>query len=113
VLFTHETDYIFRVRPENWDAIFRQISRGIAPYNPVYLTTDDALKILRAHHTSAITQSNFDTATGKLEISLSGHADVPTNVWVYTESNGEVQERRVDIPAFGESIHVEVWPYKP
>jgi hypothetical protein len=108
VLFTHETDYIFRVKPENWDAIFQKISQGIASYSPVCLTTDDALRILRAHHTSAITQSRFNTATGKLEITLSGHADVPTNVWVYTESNGEVQEKRVDIPAFEETIKVEV-----
>ena len=113
VLFTHETDYIFRVKPENWDAIFQRISRGIAPYNPVYLTTDDALKIIRAHHTSAITQSRFDKATGKLEITLSGHAEVPTNVWVYTESNGAVQEMRVNIPAFEETVKVEVRPDKP
>jgi hypothetical protein len=113
VLFTHETDYVFRVRPENWDAIFRTISQGIAPYHPVYMCTDDALKIIRAHHTSAIAGSSFDPATRKLDISLSGHADVPTNVCLYTEVDGEVLERHVEIPAFEDNIKVELWLDKP
>lgn len=108
VLFTHETDYIFRVKPENWDAIFRKISQGIAPYNPVYMTVDDALKIIRAHHTSAIRHSSFNPEKGKLEISLTGHTDVPTNVFVYREVNNEVREMPVEIPVFEDSIKIEV-----
>ena len=113
VLFTHETDYIFRVRPENWDAIFRKISQGIAQYNPVYMTTDEALKILRAHHTSAIKNSSFNEGTGELQIIMSGHTDVPTNVFVYTEVNNEVKEMLVEIPVFKDSTKVEVILDKP
>lgn len=109
VLFTHETDYIFRVRPKNWDAIFQKISQGISRYNPVYLTTDDALKIVRAHHTSAIQNSIFYHGTGKLEITMSGHTDVPTNICVYTEINNEVQEMHVEVPVFEESTRIEVF----
>jgi hypothetical protein len=108
VLFTHETDYIFRVRPDNWDAIFQKISQGIASYNPVYMTTDEALKIVRAHHTSSIKNSSFNRGTGKLEIFMSGHTDVPTNVFVYTEVDDQVKEMQVEIPAFEDGIKVEV-----
>jgi len=113
VLFTHETDYIFRVRPENWDAIFQKISQGIETYNPVYMTTDEALKIIRAHHTSAIKNSILNQGTGKLEITMSGHTDVPTNVCVYTELNNEVKEMQVEVPVFEESTRIEVTLDKP
>lgn len=113
VLFTHETDYIFRVRPENWDAIFQKISQGIAAYDPVYLTTDEALKIIRAHHTSSIKNSSFNQGTGKLEITMSGHTDVPTNLYVYTEEDNEVKELQVEIPVFEESTIIEVSLDKP
>jgi len=113
VLFTHETDYIFRVRPENWDAIFRKISQGITSYNPVYLTMDEALKIIRAHHTSAIKNSQFNRGTGKLEITMSGRTDVATNVCVYTEVNNEVKELQVEIPVFEDSFTVEAFLDKP
>ncbi len=113
VLFTHETDYIFRIRPENWDSIFMKISHGIAPYHPVYMTTDEGLKILRAYHTSTIEASSYDPGTGKMQIIMSGHTDVPTSVSVYTESNDEVEEMRVDIPVFEDEIKVELWMNKP
>jgi hypothetical protein len=113
MLFTHETDYIFRVRPENWDSIFQKISQGITAYNPVYMTTDEALKIIRAHHTSAIKNSSFNPGTGKLEIIMKGHTDVPTNLYVYTEVDNEVQEMQVEIPVFEESIILEVFLDKP
>ncbi len=113
VLFTHETDYIFRVRPENWDSIFKKISQGIAAYNPVYMTTDEALKIIRAHHTSSIDKSKFNQRTGKLEITMSGQTDVPTNVCVYSEVNDDVKELQVEIPVFENSITVEVSLEKP
>ena len=112
VLFTHETDYIFRVKPENWDAIFRRISQGIAGYNPVYITTDEALRIIRSHHTSSIRKSCYYPGTGNLEIDMSGYTDVPTNVMVYTEVKGEIKEIPLQIPVFQESVKVEFTPVK-
>lgn len=104
VLFTHETDYIFKVRPENWDQIFRKISEGVSSYNPIYLNTDEALKIVRAFHTSKIQASEFNVTSGELIVKLSGEADVPTSLFVYTEDNGRIIENLIEIPAFENEV---------
>ena len=108
VLFTHETDYIFKIRPENWDQIFSRISQGISKYNPEYLTTDDALYLVRAFQTSEIRDSHYNAATGTLSLNMSGNSDVPTSCFVYTEKNNQIVERLVEIPAFENEVAVEV-----
>ncbi len=108
VLFTHETDYIFKIRPENWDQIFSRISQGISKYNPEYLDTDEALYLVRAFHTSEIRDSHYNAATGKLAINMSGNTDVPTSCFVYTEKDGRIVERLVEVPAFENETAVEI-----
>jgi hypothetical protein len=108
VLFTHETDYIFRIEPENWDQIFSKISQGISKYNPEYLDTDKALFLVRAFQTSDIRDSHYDAATGKLSINMSGNTDVPTSCFVYTEEDGKITERLVKVPAFENETAVEI-----
>jgi hypothetical protein len=48
-----------------------------------------------------------------LEITMSGHTDVPTNLYVYTEEDNEVKELQVEIPVFEESTIIEVSLDKP
>jgi hypothetical protein len=108
VLFTHETDYIFRIEPENWDQIFSKISQGISKYNPEYLDTDKALFLVRAFQTSDIRDSHYDAATGTLSINMSGNTDVPTSCFVYTEKDGKITERLVKVPAFENETAVEI-----
>ena len=108
VLFTHETDYIFKIRPENWDQIFSRISQGISKYNPAYLTTDEALYLVRAFQTSEIRDSRYNLVTGELLITMSGKADVPTSCFVYTEDNGGIVERLVEVPVFETEMAVEI-----
>ena len=108
VLFTHETDYIFRIEPENWDQIFSKISQGISKYNPEYLDTDKALFLVRAFQTSDIRDSHYDAATRKLSINMSGNTDVPTSCFVYTEEDGKITERLVKVPAFENETAVEI-----
>jgi len=62
VLFTHETDYIYSIKPENWESEIRLVTEGIKNYNPVYLTTDEALKIVRTTKTSSISGVTFDAS---------------------------------------------------
>lgn len=102
VLFTHETDYIYDVKPENWDAILKKVSEGIAHYEPNYLTTDDGLKIQRAFYTSEISDSQYNSKTSELQLIISGKSDVKTNVFVYTDNGDTVHEKLVEIPAFEE-----------
>jgi len=100
VLFTHETDYIYAVKPENWDAILKKVSEGISKYNPAYLTTDDAVKMVRAYSTSEIQNGVYDRKSGELILKMSGKTDVPTGVFVYTDNHGSVNEKFVEIPVF-------------
>ena len=100
VLLTHETDYIYAVKPENWDAIFKKVSEGISVYNPVYLTTDDAVRIVRAYQTSEIQNGLYDQKSGTVKIKMSGKTDVPTGVYFYTDNKGSVNEKLIEIPVF-------------
>jgi hypothetical protein len=108
VLFTHETDYIFKIRPENWDQIFSSISHGISKYNPDYLTMDEALYLVRAFQTSGIRDSHYNAATGKLSMNMSGNTDVPTSCFVYSEEDGKIVERLVEVPVFENEVTVEI-----
>lgn len=98
VLFTHETDYVYDVEPENWDAIFRIISKGIAGYDPIFKTTDEALRILRAFHTSDLSDAQYNETKQQLSVKLIGETDVPTSVFVYTDDGESVVEKMVEIP---------------
>lgn len=100
VLFTHETDYIYKIEPENWDQIFNIISGKISVYNPVLLTTDEALKILRAFQTSEIQNAVYDQKSGKVSLQMKGKTDVPTSVFVYTDQDETVREELIEIPVF-------------
>ena len=106
VLFTHETDYIYSIKPENWDAILKKVSEGISGYNPLYLTTDDALQMLRAYWTSEIQEGVYVQKSGELKIKMYGKTDVPTGVYVYTDHNGSVDEKFVEIPVFQDEIEI-------
>lgn len=104
VLFTHETDYIFKVEPENWDKIFKKVSEGISMYNPIYLNTRDALKYIRALHTSEIQNCIYNENSGELTIEMTGETDVPTSVFVYTDNGVMINEELVEMPAFQNEV---------
>ncbi|MPM90966.1 hypothetical protein SDC9_138089 [bioreactor metagenome] len=104
VLFTHEADYIYEIKPENWDTIMKKVSEGITVYNPINLTTDEALKILRAFNTSEIQECAYDIKTGELSVKMSGETDIQTSVFVYTDDGGTVNEKLVEIPVFQNSV---------
>ncbi len=104
VLFTHETDYIYNVKPENWDQIFHRIKMGIAKYTPISLTTDEALRILRAFQTSKIQSCSYDRKSGNLIVKIAGETDVPTSIYLYTEKDGMITEKLLEIPAFHQDL---------
>jgi len=106
VLFTHETDYIFRIKPECWEEELRLISSGISDYNPMMLTMDEALKIVRAHKTSNLSKSSFYKAKDRIDISLEGDADTKSFVYLFTGEKENISQRLVEIPEFKGSIKV-------
>lgn len=103
-LFTHETDYIFRIKPESWEEQLMLISKGISDYNPMMVTIDEALKIVRAHKTSHLSESDFSKGTGRINISLEGDTYTRSYVYVFTGGNESINQRLIEIPQFKRSI---------
>lgn len=103
-LFTHETDYIFKIKPESWEEQLKLISKGISDYNPMMITIDEALKIVRAHKTSHLSESDFSKGNGRIDISLEGDTDTRSYVYLFTGGNGSINQRLVEIPEFKRSI---------
>lgn len=100
VLFTHETDYVFRIEPQNWDKALKLVSEGIADYNPVYLTLDDALRIVRAHRTSQMNSCTYEAPSGIVEAQFAGSTDVPTSFYLFTGQNDNITSALIKVPPF-------------
>ncbi len=100
VLFTHESDFIYKIKPENWDTVISRISDGISGFNPVMLTTDEALKTLRAFRNSEVQSVGYNRNKNEVTIRIKGKTDVATSVFVYTEHQGNIIEMLVEIPEF-------------
>jgi len=108
VLFTHETDYIYRIRPENWDKELHMIAEGIKSYNPIYLSSDDALKIVRATRTSRIQDIGYSSDEHVIRISFAGTSDVSTSFWLFGERQSEITQELIGIPAFDKDTVVTI-----
>lgn len=108
VLFTHETDYIYLIRPENWEKELQLIVEGIQSYDPIYLTSDEALKIVRATRTSRIHDIGHSTDKRTITISFTGKTDVPTFCWLFNEKQSEITRELIEIPAFKQDTVVTI-----
>jgi len=106
VLFTHETDYIFRIKPESWEEQFRIISREISEFNPMMLTIDDALKIVRATKTSKLGSIEADIQRGTVKVELRGYTDVKTYFYLFSDKKGIINQHLIEIPVFNNRIEV-------
>jgi hypothetical protein len=98
---------VYRIRPENWDAALKGVAEGIADYEPISMTTDDAVTIVRAHRTSRLASCLLDASTGKIKARLDGEADVATSFELFGEKDGQIVSRRVEVPAFKGEVTVE------
>jgi hypothetical protein len=108
VLFTHETDYIYSITPENWDKSLALISEGISGFNPVYKTMDEALAITRAYHTADLEEIFIDESQKTINITLNGYADVPTLIQCFEQNGDSISSRYIQIPAFNENQKISV-----
>jgi hypothetical protein len=99
-LFTHETDFIYKIQPENWAAIMRGVEREIRSRGPIQMTLDDGIRTVRATHTSSLASCDFDAQSGKVNVRFTGSADVPTGLYLYTGEGDAVETRLVEVPAF-------------
>jgi len=99
-LFTHETDFVYKIRPENWHEILKRIAQGIALYHPLQVTLDDGMRSVRATKTSTLSDCFFEPGTGEVQAVFSGQTDMPTSFYIFTEAGKEITSRMVQVPVF-------------
>ncbi len=104
-LFTHETDYIYKIRPDNWRAIMEGITREIAAYHPRLVTLDEGMQVLRATKTSRLEGVGADTS-GALTASFKGQADCATTLSLF--DNDLLSDQPIDVPAFEHRLEVTI-----
>ena len=104
-LYLHETN-IQPISPGNWQAILAGIANNIVSYEPEYVTMDYACQYIRAMHTSDISSSTYEQETRQLAATLSGQTDMPTKFRLFTERDGSIQAKWIDVPSFNGSIEV-------
>lgn len=107
-LFTHETDYIYRITPENWDKELQLVTEGLKSFKPMYLTTDDGLRIVRCTKTSKLQDIKYNTAENSLDVTLSGKTDVTSYFYLFTEKDGIIESKLEKIPVFDGKAEVSV-----
>jgi len=107
VLFTHETDYIYRIQPENWRAELQAISEEMRPFHPKFLTLDEACEQVRAVYTSYIASAQLVTKK-KLLLQMEGAADVPTTCTIFTENENGIHQHLIPIPVFSDKKRLKI-----
>ncbi len=108
VLFAHETDSIYAIRPEAWSAEIAGVARGIDRYRPLFVTMDDALRYVRATRTSRLESAQVDSSGREVSASFKGCSDVGTHFRLFTESGDDIAERLVEVPPFTGQATVRV-----
>jgi hypothetical protein len=105
VLFTHETDYVYKIRPEAWAEEIAQVAAGITRYNPIYVTPDEGVRYVRATWTSRLKSCRYDVTTGEVAATFTGYTDVPTHFYLFTGSGDDITAALVEVPVFdGETV---------
>ncbi len=99
-LFTHETDYVYKIRPENWREILKRIAQGLAAYQPQQVTLDDGMRAVRATKTSSFSECFYEPETGEIQAVFNGYSDMPTSFYLFTEAGQEIASRMVRVPVF-------------
>jgi hypothetical protein len=88
-IFTHEW-YINQVTTANWQAILQGVTNNLASYSPIYVTLDHASQYVRATRTSRLLSSTFDPDSGLVTATLSGKADLETQVSVFSGADAGI-----------------------
>jgi hypothetical protein len=97
-LFTHESDYIQNVKPENWQAIMEGIAAQLTAYAPRYATADDGYRYVRAR--SGIRLADVVVTAEQVALDIEGRSDVATTARLFVDADdGAIDEREVEVPA--------------
>ena len=99
VLFTHETDYIYKISPEAWEAQLARIVNGLSDYQPIFVTLDEGIRYVRATKTSRLASAAYDPVTHEVTAHFTGHTDVLTHFHLFTNKY-EITSRLVEVAPF-------------
>jgi hypothetical protein len=112
VLFTHESDHLQHLQPEEWDGILAGVTKGLEAYQPIPVTLDFLAQYLRALRTSRLVKARYDphSRTGTME--LAGDADVATKFYVFKSPEENPTAREWEAPPFHGKTVVE-WQGEP
>ena len=75
-------------------------------YNPLYLTTDDALKIVRATKTTKLNKIETNIRGSVTKTELIGNSDVKSYFYVFSEKDGKIDQKLVEMPVFNNRIEI-------
>lgn len=114
-LFTHEW-YIHptsccaetTISSNNWRTMLSAITNNLASYQPSYVTLDYGNQYVRATRTSRVVSSQFDTASGAVNVTLSGYADLDTSVKVFVGADNSISNYVGTVAAFTNPVTVTV-----
>ncbi len=107
VLFTHESDHIQHLQPQEWDQILKGVMEELKPYQPIPVTLDYLAQYLRALNTSRVLSAKYDEATKEGTVELEGDADVPTKFYVFPSSGETSFGNEWEAPPFQKRVFVK------
>jgi hypothetical protein len=94
------------ITPDNWHATLQGITKNITPYNPIYVTRDEACQYARAMHTSDITATSYDPESAQITVDLGGETDMDTMFYLFYEQAENISHELVNVPTFSGSATV-------
>lgn len=104
ILFTHESDHIRHIQPEDWERILSAVMAQLEPERPVPVTLDELCRYARALHTSRLRRATAAAAE------FDGAADVPTRFQVWSEGPQGPVAREQEAPPFRNGARVVLRP---
>ncbi len=106
-LFTHESDYIQNISPENWERIIEGIAGEIGSLNPICVTYDYACAYVRARNGIRLLKAVCQG--GSVSLNLEGQSGMEVMCYVFTEdSKGRICSRLYPIPAVDGKAKAEI-----
>jgi hypothetical protein len=112
VLFTHESDHIQHLQPDEWDRILQGVVKGLDPYRPAPVTLDFLAQYLRALKTSTLLRTSYDPRLRRGTLELAGESDVTTKFYVFGPPEENPAAREWEVPPFHKNVVVE-WRGEP
>jgi len=102
ILYTSELNNICKIAPWNWNQEIKLITKNLSNYDPLYLNMEEALTLMKNNENAKLLLSVYDPANNSMNTYLKGHTDGPVNLYLFTEEDGEIYSKRINVPPFEE-----------